>query len=101
RASDGGPGVYMEQACQMSAYINSDLLFDADAGVTQRTPDIHGAAIVWISRDARELVPMNVGPETFDAFLHAAAVHKAIKSKDQNSAGGPWWRSAEIIKGAA
>lgn len=99
-ASDGGPGVYMEQACQMAAYMNADYLFDSDAGIAQRVPEIHGAAIIWIGREKWELVPMNVTQEVFDAFLHAAAVHKAIKRNDKNPAGGPWWRSAEIIKGA-
>lgn len=97
----GGPGVYSSQAMQLAAYINAEYMIDSRAGVCEPMPEVDAAAVVWIARDDYELVPMNVGPETFELFLHVAEVYRGINRKEKNAAGGPWWRSTDIVKGAA
>jgi hypothetical protein len=101
RATDGGPGVYLEQAGQLAMYRNAEYLFDGRAGVTEPMPEVHGCCILWLARDDYELVPMETGEQTFDLALHAAEVHRGMNDKTKNTAGGPWWRSTEIVKGAA
>jgi hypothetical protein len=101
RGSDGGPGVYLEQGCQLAAYRNAEYLFDGRAGVTEAMPQVDGTAVVWIGRDGFELCPFDNSSALFDLFLHAAEVHRGMKKKDKNPAGGPWWRSADIIRRAS
>ena len=100
RGSDGGPGVYMEQGAQLAAYKHAEFLFDGRAGVTEVMPEVDGTAVIWIGTDGFELAPFHDGPELFELFLAAGSVHRAMQSKDKNSAGGPWWRSAEIVRRA-
>lgn len=97
----GGPGVYSSQAMQLAAYTHADYLIDSRAGVCEPMPAVDAAAVVWIARDDYELVPMNVGDETFELFLNVAAVYRGINRKDKNAAGGPWWRSVDVVRGAA
>ena len=97
----GGPGVYSSHAMQLAAYVNAEYLIDSRAGVCQPMPDVEVAAVVWIARDDYEMLPMNVGDETFELFQSVAEVYRGTKRNDKNPAGGPWWRSAEIVNGAA
>jgi hypothetical protein len=97
----GGPGVYCSQAMQLAAYVNAEYLIDSRAGVCVPMPKVESASIAWIARDDYELVPMNVTDETFELFLNVAAVYRGINRKDKNRAGGPWWRSADVVMGAA
>lgn len=101
RATDGGPGVYLEQAAQLSMYRNAEYLFDGRAGITEQMPDIDGCCILWIATDDYELCPMETGEQTFELAMSAAEVHRGMNDKTKNAAGGPWWRTTEIVKGAA
>ena len=101
RASDGSPGVYLEQAGQLSMYRHAEYLFDGRAGITEAMPDIQGCCILWLGRDDYELCPMDTGERTYELAMHAAEVHRGISNKDKNAAGGPWWRSTAIVQGAA
>lgn len=97
----GGPGVYSSQAMQLAAYANADFLVDSRAGVCEQMPPVDSAAVVWIARDDYELVPMDISERTFELFLNVAAVYRGTNAKDKNAAGGPWWRSVDVVKGAA
>lgn len=101
RASDGGPGVYLEQAGQLSMYRHAEYLFDGRAGITEAMPEVQGCCILWLARDDYELCPMDTSERTYELAMSAASVHRGISNKDKNAAGGPWWRSTAIVKGAA
>jgi len=77
----GGSGIYGEAALQVSAYASAEVFLDVDGseqdfetlGVDNET----GYA-VWIRSDGYDVYPLDIGPDAFKVFLHAAYVARQI-----------------------
>lgn len=99
--SPGGPGIYLDQACQMAAYINAEWAVDQKAGIVEPVPSVDGAAILWINRDGYALVEMDVSERVWELFLAGAYVYRTQGDKTKSADGeyGKWWKIAELRGG--
>jgi len=95
------PGVWLDQACQMSAYVNAEWCVDAKAGIVEPVPDVDGAAILWLHREEWALVELDVGDRVFDLFLAGAYVYRTQGDAAKNADGenAKWWK-IETLRGA-
>ena len=76
-------GIYGEVALQLSAYAHAEAYVDehqdeqpmADVG-----HNLERAYAVWIRADGYDLYPLDIGPDTFKAFLHVATVARRART---------------------
>jgi hypothetical protein len=71
KTSKGSP--YPEVALQLAAYRYSDFYLD-QAGNEQPMPPVDRCGVVWLRADGYDLIPIEAGPEAFEAFSHVQAV---------------------------
>lgn len=71
-------GIFGEAALQMAAYMHADVYLDAN-GEEQPMPEIQSAYGVWIRAEGYDVIPLDVGEETFKTFLHVATVARRSK----------------------
>lgn len=80
-----GRGVYPETALQFSGYANAEFTATPDDPTPQALPDFKRFGVIWLQPDATwTLVPYEVGPAEWSAFLACLALHRW--SKDN----APW-----------
>jgi hypothetical protein len=65
-----GSGVFPETALQLAAYANAEAIVLPD-GAEVPMPAIDRAAVVWLRADGYDVVPVDIGPDTFRVFLYA------------------------------
>lgn len=66
-------GVYPEVALQLAAYRYAECyLPDPAGGEEVPMPEVDGCAVLHITADEYELIPVDAGPRAFRAFLYAA-----------------------------
>jgi hypothetical protein len=71
KTSKGSP--YPEVALQLAAYRYSDFYID-QAGNERPMPTVDRTGVVWLRADGYDLIPLNAGPEAFEAFGHVQQV---------------------------
>jgi hypothetical protein len=68
-------GVYAEYSLQLAAYANAEFIGMPD-GTEAPVPYVNRAFVVHLTPDGWRLVPVDTGPETFNAFLGALAIFR-------------------------
>jgi hypothetical protein len=88
-----GTGVYPETSLQLSAYANAE--FAGNAGDTTRytLPRITAHAVLHLRPEGYEVVPFNVEPRTFEAFLQARALYEWRETEAKAIMGNPLGRA--------
>jgi len=69
----GASGIWPESALQLAAYRHCEFYIDNDRD-EQPMPAVDRCGCVWLRADGYDLIPVNAGPQTFRAFLHAQQV---------------------------
>jgi len=78
-----GKGVYAEAALQLAAYRYAEAYIDAD-GLERPLPSVDRVGVVHLTGEGYELLPIDAGPEAFDAFLYVKQVaHFAEQGRDR------------------
>jgi hypothetical protein len=67
--------IYPEYALQISAYAHAEFIGMPD-GTEVPVPPVEKAYIVHVTATGWRLVPVDIGPETFNAFLGALAIFR-------------------------
>lgn len=79
-------GIWGETALQLCAYTNAEAYVDTDQN-EQRLADLEirtdTAYAVWLRADSYDLIPVDIGAETFRFFLHAATVARRARTMRQ------------------
>lgn len=76
-------GIYGETALQLAAYLNAEKYVDTnqdeqDMAALQVADDIGYG--IWIRADGYDVLPLQIGPDTFKAFLHVATVARRART---------------------
>jgi hypothetical protein len=69
----GRTGIYPEAALQMAAYANATHL-QTPAGTLESMPKVERAAAVWLRSDGYDVHEVDIGADTFTAFLYVREV---------------------------
>lgn len=83
-----GSGVYGETGLQLAAYGNAEFYL-ADDGTEQPLPPIDRYGVVWVRADGYDLVPFDVEPNDFRAFLYALSTARWVAERDAKDAPRP------------
>lgn len=76
-------GIYGEVALQLSAYANAENYVDTNQDeqpMADLGHNLDRAYAVWIRGDGYDLYPLDIGPDTFKAFLHVATVARRART---------------------
>lgn len=69
-----GSGVWPTVALQMAAYRNAEYL--VWNGEDKRMPEIDATGVVHVTENAWHLIPVETGPDVFDAFVSSIPVYR-------------------------
>lgn len=83
----GASGIWPETALQLSAYARAESIVIDDAEIEM--PKIERAAGVWLKSDGYEIVPVDIGEDTFRAFLYAQQVARFCRQPRDATVGAP------------
>lgn len=83
-----GSGVWPEVALQIAGYRYADSMVDLDAVELIPMPATHGGAVIHVTTDGWELVPVDCGPETYQAFVALLGANQFLPL-DRSSVGVP------------
>jgi hypothetical protein len=78
-----GTGIYGETALQVAAYRHMEVCLDP-AGNEQPMPAVDATYCLHIRPDGYDLIPLQAGPDEFDAFLAVLKVYRTCIQKVQN-----------------
>jgi hypothetical protein len=76
-------GIYGETALQLSAYAHAETYVDGDQNeqpLADVGHDLDQAYGVWIRADGYDVFPLDIGADTFKAFLHVATVARRART---------------------
>lgn len=90
-----GKGVYHESALQLNAYAAGEFIGGPD-GSEQPIPELDGLAVIHITVDGWEIVPVKLDDELFRAFLYVREVFRYLEVTSKESLGTPVSVAAEV-----
>lgn len=83
-----GRGVYPEAGLQLNAYGHAEFA-GLPNGEEQPLPELDGAAIVHVTEDGWELVPVRLSDELFASFLYVREVFRFLEVLSKECLGTP------------
>ncbi|MDP8961523.1 MAG: hypothetical protein M3N32_07920 [Actinomycetota bacterium] len=83
---------YPDVAQQLAAYRHAEFMLLAD-GTEHPMPDVDGGACLAIFPDRYKLVPIECGPEIFNAFLYTREMYRWVYETSKTVLGQPKIRS--------
>jgi hypothetical protein len=76
----GSSGVWPETALQLAAYAHADVWIDPTDDEESPLPIIDHAAAVWLRADGYDVIPVDIGDDTFRSFLYCQQVAKFVRA---------------------
>ena len=86
-------GCYPETALQLSAYGNADFIGRANDPTRYAIPKIDQYGVLHLRPEGYELIPYDVTPRTFEAFLHARSLFEWRETQAPRVMGQPLGRA--------
>lgn len=91
--------VHAEVALQLSAYANADRIVTPD-GASHPMPEIEAGAVLHITPDGWQFLPVNIGPEVFEIFLALRQIFDWDRDLSKRVLGKPIAQSAaQLVTG--
>ena len=88
-----GTGVYAETSLQLAAYAGAEFIGKPGETARYTVPKITAYGVLHLRPEGYEVVPFNVGPRTFDAFLQARALYEWRETEAKAIMGSPLGRA--------
>lgn len=84
-----GKGVYGEVALQLAAYRHAEFVGIAQTGEEHPLPKVDACAVLHLTADGYELIPVEAGEEELQFFLHAQQVRHFTEQRSKEVLGSP------------
>lgn len=81
-------GVHAEVALQLAAYANADFILRSD-GSRVPLPKADQGVVLHVRPEGWSLVPVHIGPEVFEMFVHLRQVFEWVNGMDKGVLGAP------------
>lgn len=81
-------GVYPEVALQLAAYAHADVILQPD-GSTIPLPKADQGAVLHVRPEGWQVIPVYIGPEVFEVFLHLREVFEFDRDLKDRVLGNP------------
>lgn len=91
-------GTYPDVALQMAAYANADKLIDPE-GNTVPLPEFDGAAVLHVTPESWEFVPVRIDAEVFQIFLNLRRVFEWDRDISKTVLGRALAKSVGLVTG--
>lgn len=83
----GATGVYPEVGLQLASYRFSETFVGLPDGDEEPTPEVDGAAVVWLRPDGFQFIPIRADRQVFDSFLYVREVFRWVKDIQRSIVG--------------